>query len=395
MAKATTAGFADFVFEVEWVPASGIFTRICGMTDVQFTRAANVDSTEVPDCDDESKPYEVEKEVRSIELSVSASGVWARESHNAILDWFYSGRSKNARIGQLAAGSGDTIYEGGPCLLVNVTNQRTKGQKVTAGLEFGFSGYDDTGSGVPVLDPWTGGSLVPDFATFPNPISVAGTVVKDASIFKYGAASFKAAGLGYMTIPDASSRLIYTNEDFTIETWVYSTGAGTIPTCGIYSQWGGAGQKSQRLEFNQAASRFEWTGSADGTAESWLAYWDLGDDLPGVSIADFFAQGWHHVAAQRRAGVVTVYVDGVGGAATAAIGSSAIFEGVSHPILIAARHTVDTVPRNPWEGNLDEVRVSIGRARYTGNFTPRSKAFVHSLQGDPYFATVKLLCDFE
>lgn len=140
MAKATTARFADFVLEVETAPASGTYARVCGLTDVQFTRTANTDTAEVPDCDDETLPYSLEKEVRSTEFSVSSSGVWAQESHQMLLDWFYSGASKKARIGHLAADIGDTEYEGGDCLLTNLSNQRTKGQKVTASLELTFSG---------------------------------------------------------------------------------------------------------------------------------------------------------------------------------------------------------------------------------------------------------------
>ncbi len=140
MAKATTASFADYVLEVEWVAESGTFTRACGLTDVQFTRSANTDTAEVPDCDDEGKPYELEKEVRSLEFSISASGVWAQESHEKLLDWFYSGLTLNARIGNLKADVGDTEYEGGPALLTNLSNSRTKGQKVTASIEIAFSG---------------------------------------------------------------------------------------------------------------------------------------------------------------------------------------------------------------------------------------------------------------
>lgn len=140
MAKATTARFADFVLEVEFVAASNTYTRVCGLTDVQFTRTANTDTAEVPDCDDETLPYSLEKEVRSTEFSVSASGVWAQESHQMLLDWFYSGATKRARIGHLAADVGDTEYEGGDCLITNLSNQRTKGQKVTASLELTFSG---------------------------------------------------------------------------------------------------------------------------------------------------------------------------------------------------------------------------------------------------------------
>lgn len=391
MTKATTARFADFVLEVEWVASSGTYARVCGLTDVQFNRTANVDSTEVPDCDDESKPYIVEKEVRSIELSVSASGVWARESHEQILDWFYGASTKLARIGHLAAGSGDTQYEGGPCLLTAVNNSRSKGQKVTASLEFAFAGYDGTAFEEAAFAPWDGGSPVPDFALRTNALTVSGSVSKDTTNKRFGAASFLGAG-GWINVPDSDPGLSFTDEDFTVEMWVRAPSEPVIG--GLFSKWGGSGDRSQRLQYDPTTNQFIWVGSSDGIATDWTAAFDL-DTTGALDPAAFWDGSFRHVAVNRRAGVVTVYVEGVAGATTAAIGSGTIYEIPTTPIVIGARHNTDTTPRNGFEGNIDEVRVSIGRARYTGAFTPRTKAFPHSTQGDPYFSTVKLLADFE
>lgn len=139
MAKATTQKFAQLVLEMS-TDGGTTWSRIAGLVDVEVTRSANIDTAEVPDIDDESLPLSTEKEVRSIEVSVSATGVWAQESHGQLLDWYYSSAPADIRIGNLNAAVGDTEYETGPALLAGLSNSRTKGQKVTASVEIQFDG---------------------------------------------------------------------------------------------------------------------------------------------------------------------------------------------------------------------------------------------------------------
>lgn len=139
MANATTQKFSEMVLEVS-DDGGTTWTKLCGMIDVEVTRTSNIDTAEVPDCDDETLPLSLEKQVRSIEVSVSASGVWAQESHGTMMDWFYSSASKDARIGNLNAASGETEYEAGKAILANLSNARTKGQKVSASIELQFDG---------------------------------------------------------------------------------------------------------------------------------------------------------------------------------------------------------------------------------------------------------------
>lgn len=144
MARAVTQKYEEMVLEVEFTPLSGTYASICGLIDVTINRTSNVDTAEVPDCDDESLPLAVERQVRSQEVMVSGSGVWALSSHEKMMDWFYAGSTLNCRVRNVKANdagvTGDTISETGPALLVSLNNARTKGQKVTAEIEIQFDG---------------------------------------------------------------------------------------------------------------------------------------------------------------------------------------------------------------------------------------------------------------
>lgn len=141
MALATTQKFSELVLEFNTgTPGSPVWEKLAGLIDVEISRSSNLDQAEVPDIDDESLPLSVERSVRSIEVSVSGSGVWAQESHGEIMDWFYSSASKEIRIQNANAASGDTEFEEGPAFLVSFTHQRNKGQKVQASLEIQFDG---------------------------------------------------------------------------------------------------------------------------------------------------------------------------------------------------------------------------------------------------------------
>lgn len=142
MAKAVTQKFSELALEVEFDPvgAPGVYSRVCGMIDVEINRSASLDSAEIPDCDDESLPHSVEKEVRSIEVSVSGSGTWAQQSHGKMSDWFYSAAPLNVRVHNANAAVGETEYETGPALLASLGNARTKGQRVSASISIEFDG---------------------------------------------------------------------------------------------------------------------------------------------------------------------------------------------------------------------------------------------------------------
>lgn len=137
---ADTAKFSQMVLEVE-TETPGTFARICGLTSRGINRSHNMQTTEVPPCDDEDAPSQLERAVQSSEVTINASGSWASTSHEMLLDWWYSAQPKNVRIHHVKAAVGDTEYETGPAYLVVYPNSVEKGQKVTMGdLDIQFDG---------------------------------------------------------------------------------------------------------------------------------------------------------------------------------------------------------------------------------------------------------------
>jgi hypothetical protein len=137
---AQTAKFSEFVVEVETVDGSGVYTRMCGLTTRGTTRQANMNTNNVPPCDDENAPSQVEKSVESLEQTISGSGSWARQSHDFMLRWWRSGLTKNVRIQHARALPGEIEYESGPAYLTTLTNEGERGNKVTAEIAIEFDG---------------------------------------------------------------------------------------------------------------------------------------------------------------------------------------------------------------------------------------------------------------
>ncbi len=141
MTKASTAKFKDMVLEVETAADSGTYTKICGLTSRGINRQHNMATTEVPDCDDESLPSEIQRNVQSSEATISGAGVWAAESHELMLEWWESGAPRSVRIFHANANVGDTEYETGSAYLVSISNQVEKGSgAVTAEIAIEFDG---------------------------------------------------------------------------------------------------------------------------------------------------------------------------------------------------------------------------------------------------------------
>ncbi len=143
MVRAVTAKFSQYVLEVEFDPGGspGVFTKVCGIQSRGLNRQHNMVTTPVPDCDDESLPSENQRNVDSSDVTISGSGVWSQQSHEAMLDWWYSGASLNVRIQHVNAASGDTEYEEGPAFLASLSENAEKSAgAVTSELAVEFDG---------------------------------------------------------------------------------------------------------------------------------------------------------------------------------------------------------------------------------------------------------------
>lgn len=141
MAAPVSGKYEHLVLEVE-TDTPGTYSKICGLMGFTFARAATVDTSEIPaDCEDESLPYQVLREVRATDFQISnATASWAQSSHEMLLDWFYSAATKNIRVRNTNAAVGDTETEAGAALLTQLDHTRTKGQALSGSISIQFVG---------------------------------------------------------------------------------------------------------------------------------------------------------------------------------------------------------------------------------------------------------------
>jgi hypothetical protein len=74
------------------------FTDPCGLTSKGFTRTANLNDTNVPDCDDAELPAWLGRDVVSYQGAISGNGVVAQESLVVWEDWWLTAEVRNVRI---------------------------------------------------------------------------------------------------------------------------------------------------------------------------------------------------------------------------------------------------------------------------------------------------------
>jgi hypothetical protein len=150
----------------------------------------------------------------------------------------------------------------------------------------------------------------------------------------------------YLTAPSNTAFAMGTG-DFTVECWFYLTNTGNKALWGI-----GDGTTSGGVMFRveTGANRFNFYNTTDIL-------------FTGAAISPFV---WYHVAVVRSAGSLSVYLNGSQYGSSVA-NTTNIAQNIFY---IGAAKIGATVPYNPMEGYLSNLRVIKGTAVYTGNFAP-------------------------
>ena len=181
---------------------------------------------------------------------------------------------------------------------------------------------------------------------------------------KFGGTSLLLDGTNdYVSIPDNEALELGTN-NLTWEMWIKTTSSVQYAT--LYCREPSAfGSGMWTLMINQSSS-------TAGDIALYLG--DLSGGVPlllttGVSIRD---DVWHHIAIVRNGSAWACYVDGTSratGTYSGGIGN------ISAVTLIGADQNI---PGRYFQGYIDELRITNGIARYTGNFTPSTTQFLDS-----------------
>lgn len=175
--------------------------------------------------------------------------------------------------------------------------------------------------------------------------------------------------------------------EFTVEFWMSATrsaNGGGNPTCGtgVYGwitgrtivdrdRWPTSGPDGRDWGVSIATDGRIAFGASDGVTQATAC-------TTGVDVLDGL---WHHVAVQRRAGALEIWVDGqLRGTMTAPAGDLSYPDAApgarpADPFLVLGAEKHDAGPAYPsFAGLLDELRVS-NLARYSASFTRPSGPF--------------------
>ena len=156
--------------------------------------------------------------------------------------------------------------------------------------------------------------------------------------------------------PNGGSDFQFGSGTFTIECWVYPTTSnnGWIMQTGV----GGSGVGAWGLAYNSSTPALTFTYSTDGSTNTNIS----GTCTLGLNT-------WTHVAADYDGTTLRVYASG----SVVASGSlSGALYATTQELAIGNDNHTDS---GPWNGYIDEMRVTKGVARYAGGFTPPTAAF--------------------
>jgi len=181
-----------------------------------------------------------------------------------------------------------------------------------------------------------------------NTVTLNGSAAVSSAQVKYGSNSFYLPGTtsDYVSIANSSSFNLGSS-DFAIDFWLYpltdvTTGAPTIA-----SRWVGS----------------QWIIQGSGTANQYYALVQAnGQQFVYFTVAD---NAWNHIAITRFGDTLNAYVDGVLQESNTTITGSA--NDSTGDILLGVN---GDGPQQPFNGYIDNFRLTVGDKRFDGTFTP-------------------------
>ena len=206
-------------------------------------------------------------------------------------------------------------------------------------------------------------------------VTVNGNAVISTAQSKFNGSSAYFDGTGdYITVPKTTAFDFGAN-DFTFECWAYLTALG-VNTRSLFSTASQAPDMySVQIEVNAAGFLNAGLSTSGTTSTASMT-------SPGA----FPLNQWNHIAVTRQGTSFKLFLNGVIVGSTTL--SGAIYYASASPVCIATNPIWGGVAYdNKWIGYIDDLRVTIGAARYTADFS----ASVSSMVASDYGRTVALL----
>jgi hypothetical protein len=189
-------------------------------------------------------------------------------------------------------------------------------------------------------------------ATTKNVLETVGDVRVSTAVSKFGGSSMFFDGTSDRLIVPSSVNFDFP-ADFTIEMWINFTNATSTWQAVISRAYGLAG--GWRLYKNDGNNQLRWYSQTTSVVLT-----------TGSTLAN---NTWAHVAVVRNSGTVTIYIDGVNRGSAS---NSTSYTPGNYALEIGEGVVTSAYP---FEGYIQDLRITRGVARYTANFIPPATAF--------------------
>ena len=190
-----------------------------------------------------------------------------------------------------------------------------------------------------------GSTTITDSSPSPKTVTAVGNAQISTAQSKFGGSSIAFDGTGdYLSTP-ATSAFVFGTDDFTIELWVRFASVSGVQA--LYDQRLAVSPTTQLVLYTNGTSLFYFFNGANR-----------------ITIATVSSNQWYHLAISKQGSSMRAFIDGVQGGIT-------YVDSTSHTagsnVFIGA--DVLGPGGNALNGYIDDLRITKGVARYTGNFS--------------------------
>ena len=217
-----------------------------------------------------------------------------------------------------------------------------KGQPVPNDPSFSFTSLLLHGDGA------NGSTTIVDSSSSPKTVTAFGNAQISTAQSKFGGASILFDGAGDYLNVSYNNLLDLTSGDFTVEAWV----------------WRNVSSVNQGIFATRTISDGVIV-TIDGNK---LVFSIINTPITVISTVDVPTEQWSHVAVTRNGDAIRVFIDGI----QRGILTSLVTGTLGNACAVGARNSGGA---NPFNGYIDELRITKGVARYTSNFTPPTAPF--------------------
>ena len=256
---------------------------------------------------------------------------------------------------------------------MNITKPRLDQFKIT-GSTVGDVYFPKVAALLP-FDGTNGATSTSDLSNRNGTVSFTGTAQLSTGASKFGSSSLLLDGNSdYITVSDSYwNSCISSGTDFTVELWARWDSAaldGSTSTALIGNRGDIGGSSSNGWELRKYGGNFLSWYMRQGS--SWI-YLNYSQGTKTTVSADT----WYHVAVTRSGNTWRLFLNGT--VEDTITNSTDIVDGGADGLVVGAlAGGIAGGPYNYMDGYIDDVRVTVGHARYTSNFTAPTSAHLTS-----------------